>query len=39
MNGYQIEASVFDTLVKAELSKIEVFKAEIEAGSGAGADQ
>jgi len=31
MNGYQIEASVFDTLVKAELSKIEAFKAEIEA--------
>jgi len=31
MNGYQIEAAVFDTLVKAELSKIEVFKAEVEA--------
>lgn len=31
MNGYQIEAQVFDTLVKAELTKIEVFKAEIEA--------
>jgi len=31
MNGYQIEAAVFDTLVKAELSKIEAFKAEIEA--------
>jgi hypothetical protein len=31
MNGLQISASVYDTRVKAELSKIEVFKAEIEA--------
>jgi len=30
MNGYQISAQVFDILVKAELTKIEVFKAEIE---------
>lgn len=31
MNGYQISAQVFNTLVQAELTKIEVFKAEIEA--------
>lgn len=31
MNGFQIEAQVFDTLVRAELSKIEVFKAELDA--------
>jgi len=31
MNGLQISAAVYDTRVKAELSKIEVFKAEIEA--------
>lgn len=31
MNGYQIEAQVFSTLIQAELAKVEVFKAEIEA--------
>ena len=31
MNGFSIEAQVFNTLVTAELSKIEVFKAQIEA--------
>lgn len=31
MNSYQIQASVYDTLVRAELANIEVFKAEVEA--------
>ncbi len=31
MNAYQIEASVFDTRVRAALSTIEVFKAQVEA--------
>lgn len=31
MNGYQISAQVFNTLVQAELSKIEAFKAEVDA--------
>lgn len=31
MAGYQIRAQVFDTLVKAEMTKVEVYKAEIEA--------